>query len=127
MKRDLDLIREVLLGIEANATGKVAPVPVLGLNFSISEHTTEEIAYHVTMLIDGGYVRGKQSALQTHPLVEGLTMKGHDYLDAIRDPVIWGKTKEGAKKAGGFTLELLGELAKGLVKTQIEKHTGVKL
>jgi len=31
VKRDLDLIREILLGIEANATFKVTPVPVLGL------------------------------------------------------------------------------------------------
>jgi hypothetical protein len=37
------------------------------------------------------------------------------------------KTKEGASQAGGFTVWLLADLAKGLIKTQIEKHTGVKL
>ena len=59
--------------------------------------------------------------------MRGLTWDGHDFLDSIRDPVIWNKTKEGAKKAGGFTVSLLADLAKGLIKTQIEKHTGVKL
>jgi hypothetical protein len=45
----------------------------------------------------------------------------------MRDPEIWRKTKEGASKAGGFTVSLLADLAKGLIRTQIEKHTGVKL
>jgi hypothetical protein len=31
------------------------------------------------------------------------------------------------KKAGGFSLELLGDLAKGLLKKKIEDHTGVQL
>jgi len=57
----------------------------------------------------------------------GLTWHGHEFLDAIRDPEIWRRTKEGANKAGGFTVSLLADLAKGLIKTQIEKHTGVKL
>jgi hypothetical protein len=56
-----------------------------------------------------------------------LTPRGHDFLDSVRDPAIWHETKEGVKKAGGFTLELLGALAKGLVVKKIEHHTGIKL
>jgi hypothetical protein len=56
-----------------------------------------------------------------------LSWAGDDFLDSVRDPEIWRQTKEGAKKAGGFTVELLGDLAKGLIKTQIKKHTGVEL
>jgi hypothetical protein len=37
-----------------------------------------------------------------------LTAAGHDYLDTIRDPEIWRQTKEGARAAGGFTIEMLG-------------------
>jgi hypothetical protein len=57
----------------------------------------------------------------------GLTWHGHDLVDSIRDPEIWKMTKEGVEKAGGFTFELIGELAKGFIKTKIEKHTGVEL
>jgi hypothetical protein len=39
----------------------------------------------------------------------------------------WAKTKNAAAGAGGFTIELLKDLAKGLVKKQIEVLTGVKL
>ena len=56
-----------------------------------------------------------------------LTSSGHDFLDSIRDPEIWKKTKDGAKAAGCFTFELLGDLAKGFIKTQIKKRTGMDL
>jgi hypothetical protein len=56
-----------------------------------------------------------------------LTWSGHEFVDAVRDPVIWAKTRSGAKAAGGFTIDLLKDLAKGFLKTQIEERTGVKL
>ena len=56
-----------------------------------------------------------------------LTWAGHDLLDSVRDPKIWAKTKHGALAAGGFTVDLLKDLAKGFVKKQIEQRTGVTL
>ncbi len=56
-----------------------------------------------------------------------LTWEGHDFLDSVRDPKIWAKTKDGALAAGGFTVDLLKDLAKGFVKKQIEERTGVTL
>jgi hypothetical protein len=58
---------------------------------------------------------------------QSLTWEGHDFLDSVRDPKIWAKTKSGALAAGGFTVDLLKELAKGFIKKQIEERTGVKL
>nr|WP_264159203.1 DUF2513 domain-containing protein [Burkholderia vietnamiensis] len=48
-------------------------------------------------------------------------------MDSIRSPEVWAKTKAGALAAGGFTVELLGDLAKGFIKKQIEDRTGIKL
>ena len=56
-----------------------------------------------------------------------LTWDGHDFLDSVRDEEIWRRTKEGAKAAGGFTFDIIKDLAKGLIKTQIKKHTDVDL
>lgn len=127
MQRNPDLIRELLLGIEAdpkfNGQNILSPSHV----FSFSDHTPEEIGYHIGMLIEDGYVSGKPTSRPGIYVVFGLTMKGHDYLDSIRDPAIWAKAKEGAEKAGGFTLALLGELAKGFIKTKIKEQTGVDL
>jgi hypothetical protein len=49
------------------------------------------------------------------------------FLDTVRDPEIWKKTKEGAISAKGFTLDLLQDLAKGFIKKQIEERTGITL
>ena len=51
--------------------------------------------------------------------IAGLTWRGHDFLDSVRDPEIWRKTKEGATKAGGFTLDLLMDLAKAIIKAKL--------
>lgn len=56
-----------------------------------------------------------------------LRVEHVEYLDDIRDPDIWRQTKEGANQVGGFSLDVLRALAKGLVKKNIEKHTGVEI
>lgn len=127
MKRDLDLIREILLGIEVNPQYNGTRVLDPSLTFGLSDRQLDEIAYHVGMLIEDGYVTGKQTKQPGIYVVFGLTISGHDYLDSIRDPAIWMKTKEGAERAGGFTLSLIGELAKGFIKTKIKEQTRVEL
>jgi hypothetical protein len=56
-----------------------------------------------------------------------LSWAGHDFLDSVRDREIWAKTKNGALAAGGFTIDLIADLAKGFLKKQIEDRTGVEL
>lgn len=56
-----------------------------------------------------------------------LTWEGHNFLDSARDEGIWREAKEDATKAGGISLELIGALAKGLIKKKIEQHTGVEI
>jgi hypothetical protein len=63
----------------------------------------------------------------THFLKIQLTFVGHDFLDSVRDEVLWAKTKDGAAAAGAFSLELIKTLAKGFAKKQIEDKTGISL
>ena len=56
-----------------------------------------------------------------------LTWSGHDFVDAVRDDEIWGKTRQGAKAAGGFSVDLLKDLAKGFIRKKIAEHTGVEI
>ena len=127
MKRDMDLVRELLLKIEGlKERGGFKDV----LPDSINAEGIQKFAEHLHMLIDeAGLVSGRSAhtVLGKNWLNLRLTWSGHDFLDSIRDPKIWDKTKQGAEAAGGFTLDLLKDLAKGLVKKQIEDYTGVKL
>jgi hypothetical protein len=127
MKRDMDLVRDLLLAIENHPTladGSNALAVDTPEELGLPDRSLEEIYYHLDMMIKKGLVDGELNQME---IISGLTWDGHDFLDSIRDPVIWQATKDGAKKAGGFSLELLGALAKGLIKKKIEEHTGVQL
>lgn len=125
MKRDIDLVRQILLSAEALEHGYVSDVP------KIDGYTEDQVAHHVYLMGQAGLaeVADTSSMDGTSPtaLMISLTWSGHEFLDAIRDPEVWKQTKDIAGRAGGFTLDLLADLAKGLVKTQIKRITGVEL
>lgn len=127
MKRDMDLIRAILLFAENKvpaATFVACDATDFQSNFpSLDNDTLNE---HVRLLESSGHLK-KVAWSYDGAALSGLSMNGFDYLDSIRDDEIWRKTKEGANAAGGFTLEILGDLAKGLIKTQVQKHTGVEI
>lgn len=117
-KRDMDLIRSLMLEIEE---GKEAFDPDDYEDADWSEKTM-----HIRLIEEAGWVKFSHELDDTWA-IDRITGKGHDFLDSVRDPVIWAKTKEGAAKAGGFTLDLIGALAKGFLKKQVQDRTGVEL
>ncbi|MCI4680617.1 DUF2513 domain-containing protein [Rhodoblastus acidophilus] len=132
MKRDMDLVRELLLKLEALdiPPGVVRPLSPYNPAMAVNGFTGDEVGHHLRMLVSGNLVEtaGSQSFGPDGSLVfRQISWAGHDFLDSVRDPEIWAKTKKGAAAAGGFTVDLLKDLAKGLVKKQIEEFTGVKL
>lgn len=100
MKRDMDLIRQILFKVED------APdfnFPVL---LKITEYSEEEITYHVKLLAQAGYIDARSIGQdQWRPLA--LTWQGCEFLDAARNDEHWGKAKEVLAKAGGQTFEIL--------------------
>jgi hypothetical protein len=126
MKRDMDLIRDLLFRLESWPMERGDVVAVSPDAIATEGHSAHEIEYHLNLL--------KEARLVDFPTeweagfyFRALTWEGHDFLDSIRDPKVWAKTKSGAEAAGGFTVDLLKDLAKGLIKKQIEEYTGVKL
>ncbi|KCZ88038.1 DUF2513 domain-containing protein [Hyphomonas jannaschiana] len=125
MKRDADLLRKILLAAEAKSDDglivTLTPEDLPHPNF-------EEVMWsHVLVLEDLGYIAHEQQACDESVDVGRITAAGYDFLDSVRDDEVWRKTKEAAASAGGFTIDLLGDLAKGLIKTQIKRLTGVEV
>ncbi len=133
MRRDMDLIRDLMLkieGLERPAdipTGACWHVPLDSPEISVPGHATDEIDYHLALIRGAGFINSGGVSAPTGIVLCGLTWRGHDFVDSVRDPAIWRATKEGAVEAGGFSVDLLLALAKGLIKKKIEQHTGVKL
>lgn len=87
----------------------------------------KQIEYHLSLILEAGLIEHLEFQLMFCISFRRLSWQGHDFLDSVRDPKIWEKTKKGAEAAGGFTVDLLKDLAKGFIKKQVEEYTGVKI
>lgn len=85
MKRDMSLIRDILIAIEdvQDANGRN---PIV---FRHDWNDQARVVYHLQLLIDAGLVIGTHDGHATlrgcfEPYVKRMTMAGHDYLESIR-------------------------------------------
>ncbi len=113
MKRDMELIRKILLAVE-DSESAFAPDPLI-----IEGYTDEQITYHSYLLVNAGLVHGHisiESGESLMALVEYPTWDGHEFLDAARDDARWKKTMHlVAEKGGAVTMSVLqGLLVAGM-------------
>ena len=107
MKRDMNLIRELLFqleGVAANATHR----------FETPEgYSPDEVSYHATLLLESGLIRGRPVKTFSGSTFRDLrlTWDGHEFLDAIRPAAVWSKVEEHLKSLGGAAFEVVKALA----------------
>lgn len=122
MKRDLDLVREILLAVESYEPPRVSTLQ----SISPRDFTGTEAQnfYHINMLVDAGFIKlaGKPTMAGDFA-VHGMTMPGHDFLDAIKEQSVWDHTKERVGKIGGWTLDIVLAVA----KDEINRRLGLAL
>lgn len=120
MKRDLNLIRDILLETE-----KLDEEGTYG--YEIKEYSQAEINYNVWLLIDAGYLNGQVTDYASGGYsirVKSMTWKGHDYLDAVRNKAIWTKVRRAVEDS--FETASL-DTVKHLCTTMIEHYLTTKL
>ncbi|MEN9854989.1 MAG: hypothetical protein RL186_937 [Pseudomonadota bacterium] len=120
MKRDDDLIRDILFKMEASEYSDYVVSLALGPS---TEDEDDLEYYHLQLLSDAGFVLENINDRG----VFRLTNQGHDYLNAIRDGKIWNKTKIAAKAVGGGTFDILKEIATSYVKAELKARIGLDL
>lgn len=121
-KRDLKLTRDILLAIETDQTLHVSNQ---GLLLTMDGYSDDVVRYHVRLLAEGGYLLGCNAFHNGIPLVQGLTWKGHDFLDATRPKGIWDSLLAAAAKVGSMTLDVAVDIAKELAKQQLRAAAGI--
>jgi hypothetical protein len=109
MKRDMDLIRQILNNAEArNFEDGEPPEPC-------HAQTVEE-AYQIVLMNDAGLVQAdcvSEAGTPVSAVIFRLTWAGHDFLDAARNDTIWNKAKETILKPGvSWTFSILTEWLK---------------
>ncbi len=105
MKRDLELVRSILLAVEEQGGGGKL------LQLDIPGHSKEEIAYHVKIMANAGLLDAEQHSTTAGPLAfpKALTWAGHEFLDDARNETIWKAAK---KKLGSAVASVSLEVFK---------------
>jgi Hypothetical protein (DUF2513) len=122
MLRDMELIRELLLHIEADDEYDGSGISVFSADLGRPPNL---VRYQMKLLGDAKLVDVADWMASGEPLIRGLTWEGHEFLDSIRDPKIWHKTKDAIGKVGGFSLKLLKDIATAYLKEEIKRRTGL--
>jgi DNA-binding transcriptional ArsR family regulator len=110
VKRDMDLVRALLLYFEYKPDDRVADKVV------IEGYDDLTIRYHLILLYEAGLIEGEREVsksssrvIRVYPM--RLTWAGHDFLAAARNDTVWQKAKvKIAAKLGDAPLELLKEV-----------------
>lgn len=110
MKRDTDLIREILLAVEA--------LPLRGLStpgLAVEGYDEATIAYHLVLLEEAGLIQAAvaDAGDMAYPevFVNRLTWAGHEFVDTARNQTVWARTKATvAAKGGDIPFSVLREL-----------------
>lgn len=125
MKRDLDLVRSILIYVEK------AEDEVDAEDLVTDSWPFETVAYHIRLMAHHGLVdlsddtrdmNGETLSLT----VSGLTWDGQDYLDAIRDPKVWAKVKKTVKEAiGSTTFEVVRQTGALVAMSMVKASLGM--
>jgi len=120
MKRDLNLIRAILLDIEAAPAGK----PVYGFEYEGRDNV--EILEHVQLLLDEQFIEGtvlRQGMNEpVRCLVHRMTWAGHEFLSKAKNDTVWKKVLAQAEEKG---MSASMTVINGLLEAAAKKYAGL--
>ena len=122
MKRDLDLVRQLMLQIEALPAGPA-------VQYRMSEIEDPVLLAHLELLIEAGLVNGKiarsHGARGDVISVAGLTWQGHEWVEMVRSQSVWNETKSAVLDQGvPLTFELTRAVAAKLLRAKLGLPAG---
>ena len=112
MKRDMDLIRALMLSFEGET------------EIDLSDYSEDQQVYHSALLLDAGFIDGrprtdgKGEISSVH--VFRLTWEGHEFIDSARNDTVWNKAKDKFTKAGvDVGIDILKAILKSLMMDKL--------
>lgn len=126
MKLDYDCVRSILLELEEKPRFseelRLTPTPVEEIFEALDRYSDEDILYSIEIMKDAELIKanlqyGSISFITGY--VSGITYKGHELLDSIRDRKIWQRLKQLLSAAGATTFDIIIDVAKDIIKSNI--------
>lgn len=127
MKRDWDLIRKILIGLEGHEEW-LEPYLDEDAGWALGDGPEfERYCRHVNLLIEAGLIVGVRYQYCSDSagtfgewahLPVSLTWSGHEFLDSIRNEGVWGKIKATAVDKGAeLSFDIVKELGLHLARS----------
>lgn len=106
MKRDMDLVRKILLALEEHEHG-FAPQ-----NFLVDGYSEEQVGYHIHIMNQAGLIHAVDitslNDKSPQAIPSKLTWEGYEFLEAAREPTRWQAALTKAKEKGAaLTFDIL--------------------
>lgn len=122
MKRDMDLVRLILLEIEDKFRSTALH------NLAIDGYDTETVAYHCKILYEAGLISDYKAQYADNEIyvfgVGSLTWDGNDFIEKIRDNSQWKKVKDTITQKGlPMVIETIKTIANAFVVAAAEGIT----
>lgn len=125
MKRDMELVRRILLFLEDEDRDYCEGEGFNYLLICIDGYSKEEVDYHLRIMKDGEIIKGElpvgDNQIITHSGVS-LNWKGHDFLETFKDDGNWSEVKEWlsnkGKKVSDVPFDFLLEMGKEYFKNK---------
>jgi len=113
MKRDMDLVRNILLEVEQP-------------NDYLKGHTEAKIAYHVLLMETAEFLtlKDKDEGDDVGTALCALTWYGHEVLDLIRCEPVWILAKKVASDTGNESFSCVRDIAQQVSKGMAERIVG---
>ncbi|EIU6794116.1 DUF2513 domain-containing protein [Vibrio parahaemolyticus] len=121
MKRDMELIRKLLLTMEENPR-----------QLEVEGYDKNQVKYHALLLIEAGFLDGNvsdtlanTSVVPSFVSVNRLTWDGHEFVDNIRKEEVWNTIKTEFKDASISTVFSIGkQLTENYAKKKLSSLLG---
>lgn len=123
MKRDLDLVRKIILAVEDQPSGYPSG------DIVIDGYSEEQVGYHCYLIVAQGLAEGSNvtglGSTSPNWLIHHLTPAGHDFADAARSDGIWTKAKTIIKDKGlSASIDVMKDLLLAIGKGAIGLGAG---
>lgn len=110
MKRDMELVRKLVLFLESNDEVDEST------EIEVEDYDHEAIRYHLALMGEAGLLN--VTHCRECVIVTGITWQGHEFADLVRDPKVWQSTLTTvAKKTGSISFDIIVQVLKGTIAT----------
>ena len=126
MRRDMDLVRDILMAVE-DANGRVDGDTLAAL----ADGDRVKALNHIEMMDAHGLVRASVTRVTGNDAmarfsVEGMTWEGYDYLDAMRSDMVWKAAKSAiAETVRDAPLSVVKDVCTALALHMVEERLGI--